>query len=62
MDLWIERTQDPAIKAQLAANTAAAREAGVFGVPTFIVDGKHMFWGQDRLDHVAHALAGWDPP
>ncbi|HZJ65882.1 MAG TPA: DsbA family protein [Kofleriaceae bacterium] len=62
VDLWIERTQDPAIKAQLAANTAAAREAGVFGVPTFIVDGKHMFWGQDRLDHVAHALAGWDPP
>ena len=62
IDQWLARTQDPAVKAQLAANTAAAREAGVFGVPTFIVDGKHLFWGQDRLDLVAKALAGWIPP
>jgi 2-hydroxychromene-2-carboxylate isomerase len=62
VDRWIARTQDPEIKAQLAANTAAAREAGVFGVPTFVVDGRHMFWGQDRLDLVARALAGWNPP
>ncbi len=61
-EAWLEQTQDPAIKAQLAANTTAAREAGVFGVPTFIVDGKHLFWGQDRLDLVARALAGWTPP
>jgi 2-hydroxychromene-2-carboxylate isomerase len=61
-EAWIERTQDPAVKAQLAANTAAARAAGVFGVPTFVVDGKHLFWGQDRLDLVARALAGWTPP
>jgi len=59
---WLAQTQDPAIKAQLAANTTAAREAGVFGVPTFIVDGKHLFWGQDRLELVAKALAGWPPP
>lgn len=59
---WIDRTQDPAIKAELAANTAAARDAGVFGVPTFVVDGKHLFWGQDRLELVARALAGWNPP
>lgn len=59
---WLAQTQEPAIKAQLAANTTAAREAGVFGVPTFIVDGQHLFWGQDRLDLVAKALAGWTPP
>jgi 2-hydroxychromene-2-carboxylate isomerase len=59
---WVARTQEPAIKAQLADNTAAARDAGVFGVPTYVVDGKHLFWGQDRLDLVARALAGWTPP
>ena len=59
---WLARTQEPAIKAQLAETTAAARDAGVFGVPTFVVDGKHLFWGQDRLDLVARALAGWTPP
>src|ERR1041385_6042287 len=59
---WVARTQDPEIKARLAYNTSAARDAGVFGVPTYVVDGKHLFWGQDRLDLVARALAGWTPP
>ena len=59
---WLDQTQDPAIKAQLAANTTAARDAGVFGVPTFVVDGTHLFWGQDRLELVGKALAGWTPP
>jgi len=59
---WVARTQEPAIKAQLAEHTAAARAAGVFGVPTYVVDGTHLFWGQDRLDLVARALAGWTPP
>ena len=59
---WVARTQDPVIKAQLVDHTAAARAAGVFGVPTYIVDGEHLFWGQDRLDLVARALAGWTPP
>jgi len=61
-EAWLDRTQDPAIKAELAANTAAAREAGVFGVPTYVVDGVHLFWGQDRMDLVGRALAGWEPP
>ena len=59
---WVARTQDPEIKARLAHNTGAARDAGVFGVPTCVVDGTHLFWGQDRLDLVARALAGWTPP
>ncbi|MBS1118006.1 MAG: 2-hydroxychromene-2-carboxylate isomerase [Deltaproteobacteria bacterium] len=53
---WLEQTQTPAIKAELAANTAAARAAGVFGVPTFVV-GEELFWGQDRLELVARELA-----
>ena len=53
---WLARTRDAAIKARLAANTTAAREARVFGVPTFVIDGKHLLWGQDRLDLVARAL------
>ena len=61
---WLERTQEPEVKAALAANTAAARDAGVFGVPAFVVDAgaaRHLVWGQDRLDFVAAMLAGWQP-
>lgn len=47
---------DPAVKEQLKQNTEAAVARGVFGVPTFVV-GEAMFWGQDRLDFVAAALA-----
>ena len=31
------------------ANTDAARELGIFGAPTFAVDGE-IFWGDDRLE------------
>jgi 2-hydroxychromene-2-carboxylate isomerase len=57
---WIAETQTPRVKQALIDNTAAAKAAKVFGVPTFVVD-KHLFWGQDRLDFVARALAGWKP-
>ena len=55
---WVERTQEPAIKAALVAETAAAKAAGVFGVPTWIVDGARLFWGQDRLELVMRTLGG----
>ena len=58
---WLDDTQAPRIKQALADNTAAARAANVFGVPTFVVDGKYLFWGQDRLELVARACAGWKP-
>lgn len=47
---------DPAVKEQLKQNTEGAVARGVFGAPTFFV-GEDMFWGQDRLDFVAAALA-----
>jgi 2-hydroxychromene-2-carboxylate isomerase len=49
-------TQDQAVRREYEANTAAAIEQGVFGVPTFVI-GDELFWGQDRLDFVARALA-----
>jgi 2-hydroxychromene-2-carboxylate isomerase len=57
---WLAATQDPAIKAELADATAAARAAGVFGVPSFQI-GETLVWGQDRLDLVVRALDGWTP-
>ena len=58
---WIERTREPDIKAALVARTAAAKAAGVFGVPTWIVDETYLFWGQDRMELVLRALGGWKP-
>jgi 2-hydroxychromene-2-carboxylate isomerase len=45
------------VKARLKANTAEAIAQGVFGVPTFEVDGK-LFWGLDALPMVRAYLAG----
>ena len=52
----LARTQEAAIKEELKQNTERAIEMGIFGVPTFIVDGKQMVWGQDRMDVLAHYL------
>jgi len=38
-----------ATKAALAAETDAARDLGIFGSPTFVVD-RDLFWGDDRLN------------
>lgn len=40
---------DPAVKAGLHANGEAARAAGVFGVPTLVVDDQ-LFWGDDGTE------------
>ena len=47
---------DAEVKQALIRNTEAAVAKGVFGAPTFFV-GEAMFWGQDRMDAVAAALA-----
>lgn len=53
----LARTQEPAIKEKLAANTEAAVARGVFGIPTFFV-GDAMFFGKDRLAQIEEALLG----
>lgn len=57
----VDRTGEPGVKQALVDSTAAARAAGVFGAPTCIVNGVHLFWGQDRLELVDAALRGWAP-
>ncbi|MGH7565337.1 MAG: 2-hydroxychromene-2-carboxylate isomerase [Gemmatimonadota bacterium] len=53
----VARASAPAVKRALQEQTAAAIKAGVFGVPTFELDGE-LFWGHDRLDHLAARLDG----
>jgi 2-hydroxychromene-2-carboxylate isomerase len=51
---------DPAsaeVKAALKANTDEAIDRGVFGVPSFELDGR-VFWGLDSLEMLAAALRG----
>jgi 2-hydroxychromene-2-carboxylate isomerase len=48
-------SQDPAVKAELIANTDAAVALGIFGTPTFFI-GREMYFGQDRLDFVEESL------
>ena len=47
----------PDARATYVANTQEAIDRGVFGAPTYALDDE-LFWGQDRLDFVARALAG----
>ena len=45
------------VKARYDENTRLAIDAGVFGAPSYVLDGE-IFWGQDRLDFVERRLAG----
>lgn len=55
------RIADGAVKQGLRRMTEGAIDLGVFGVPTFVVDGE-LFWGHDRLEHLARRLSGEAPP
>ena len=54
-DALLERTQDPAIKQRLIANTEDSVARGAFGIPTFFVDGE-IYFGKDRLREVEEAI------
>jgi carboxymethylenebutenolidase len=47
---------DPKWAAMRQADSEAALARGVFGAPSFVIDGE-IFWGQDRLDFVEKKLA-----
>ena len=58
VDLPAERlaaVREPLTQARYDAHTQAAIDLGVFGAPTYVVDGE-LFWGQDRLEFVARKL------
>ena len=48
--------QAPALRDEVVAISRAAEERGVFGVPSFIVDGE-LFWGSEHLPDIRAMLA-----
>ncbi|MCW5729172.1 MAG: 2-hydroxychromene-2-carboxylate isomerase [Alphaproteobacteria bacterium] len=52
----LEAAESAETKAAYDADTAEALERGVFGAPSYVLDGE-IFWGQDRLDFLERALA-----
>lgn len=55
-DVTPERLLEDSVKTALRDNTDAAIRAGVFGVPSLVVDGQ-VFWGSDALDFALAYLA-----
>jgi 2-hydroxychromene-2-carboxylate isomerase len=51
----LEDAHSQAVAERYEANTRRAIEAGVFGAPSYVVDGE-IFWGQDRLDFLDRRL------
>lgn len=52
----LARSESDAVKAEVRAATDRAAAQGVFGAPTWVVDGRELFWGQDRVELVEDAL------
>ena len=50
-------TSDAAVKDQLRLNTEAAVSNGVYGVPTFMIEGQ-IFWGDDMFELMLEWLNG----
>lgn len=50
-----EQSHSQAVQERYEADTKEAIDAGVFGAPSYVIDGE-IFWGQDRLDFVERAL------
>jgi GAF domain-containing protein len=46
----LERAQAPEVVARYAEHTDTARALGLFGAPTFVHEGRELFWGDDRLE------------
>jgi carboxymethylenebutenolidase len=51
----LAHSQSATVQDQYDANTRAAIEAGLFGAPSYCVDGE-IFWGQDRLEFLERKL------
>jgi 2-hydroxychromene-2-carboxylate isomerase len=50
-----DQAQSQAVQERYEDYTRQAIESGVFGAPSYVIDGE-IFWGQDRLDFVEQAL------
>jgi 2-hydroxychromene-2-carboxylate isomerase len=51
----LDQSRSSEVQARYAAATQEAADLGVFGAPTYVIDGE-LFWGQDRLDFVQRRL------
>lgn len=51
----LEASHSQAVQERYEADTQAAVDAGVFGAPSYVVEGE-IFWGQDRLDFLQRRL------
>ncbi len=51
----LEQADSQEVRERYEAYTQQAIDAGVFGAPSYVIDGE-IFWGQDRLDFVARRL------
>ena len=51
----LQASQTDVVQQQYQAATQQAIAAGVFGAPSYVIDGE-VFWGQDRLDFVERRL------
>lgn len=60
VEAHFEMAETPDIADRFEAGNEAAIAAGVFGSPTYVLDGE-MFFGQDRLDLLAWRLGVTDP-
>ena len=53
---FMERINDESIKDQLKKLTNEAFKKELFGVPTFVANGR-IFWGQDRLEYAVEEFS-----
>ncbi|MBX9464014.1 MAG: 2-hydroxychromene-2-carboxylate isomerase [Aquamicrobium sp.] len=54
-DAVLKAAGEPEAAETLARNTSEAGDADAVGAPVYVLNGE-PFWGQDRLEHLAHAL------
>ncbi|RQP24500.1 2-hydroxychromene-2-carboxylate isomerase [Piscinibacter terrae] len=52
----LDDAHSQAVHERYEIDSQLAIDAGVFGAPSYVIDGE-IFWGQDRLDFVARRLA-----
>ena len=52
----LDDSRAAAVQTRYESDTQRAVDAGVFGAPSYVIDGE-IFWGQDRLDLVQRRLA-----
>lgn len=57
IEMLVEKMQSQEIKDELIENTNLAVEKGAFGIPTFFVDDKEIFFGKDSLIDLEEYIA-----